>query len=154
MDVLVVYGTKFGNTRRVAEVIGAAMRPAHEVVVEDVETARDRFGTEYDLLIVGVPTQVHGWRLMGRPFLDGLARHAFAGLPAAAFDTRLPGPVSRTGSASGSIARKLAAAGCRVVVPPESFLVAGNEGPLVPGEAARAAAWAGAVLAAAGPVRA
>ncbi|HEY8870933.1 MAG TPA: hypothetical protein VIM30_16310 [Candidatus Limnocylindrales bacterium] len=40
------------------------------------------------------------------------------------------------------IVARLEAAGCRVVAPPESFLVGGFTGPLVAGEEERAERWA------------
>ena len=73
-------------------------------------------------------------------------------MAAAAFDTRLPGPVSRTGAASSGIAHRLESAGCRLVVPPESFLVDASEGPIAEGEETRAGAWARTVVSAATPV--
>lgn len=154
MNVLIVYASKFGNTRRLAELIGGSMRPEHLVRVVEQEAADDVFGMDVDLLVFGAPTQFHGLRLLGKRFLDDLHRHAYAGVAAAAFDTRLPGAVSLTGAASSGIAKRLEAAGCRLVVPPESFIVAESEGPLVDGEEARAIEWARVVAAAAAPVAA
>lgn len=152
MHVLIVYGSTFGTTRALAETIGAAMGPDHSVQVIDQTAAEDAFGMDVDLLLVGAPTQLHGFRLLGRRFLANLRRRAFADVAAAAFDTRMPGPVRRTGAASDVIARGLEAGGCRLVVPPESFIVVGREGPLAEGEEARAIAWARTVLAAASRV--
>ncbi len=149
MNILIVYGSKYGNTRRLAEVMGAAIGPPHTVRVVEERDAEDLFGVDVDLLIVGSPTQIHGLHLIGRRFLGNLRRRAFGGVAAAAFDTRLPGPVSRTGAASSGIAQRLEAAGCRLVVPPESFLVAASEGPLAEGEETRAGTWARSVVGAA-----
>jgi hypothetical protein len=63
---------------------------------------------------------------------------------AASFDTRLSGPPVLTGRASRSISRLLASRGCRLVLPPESFLVS-KQNTLDNGEAARACSW-GAML--------
>jgi hypothetical protein len=63
---------------------------------------------------------------------------------AASFDTRLSGVPALTGRASRGIARLLREHGCRLVVPPESFLV-DRQNTLLPGEAARACSW-GALL--------
>ena len=152
MNVLIVVGSRFGNTRRVADAMAAAMAPDHTVRVMDERAAEDEYGLEVDVLVVGAPTQMHGLRIIGRRFLDDLPRRAFEGVAAAAFDTRLPGPVGRTGSAATRIARRLESAGCRLVIPPESFLVQGFEGPLTEGEEARAGTWAQAVLAASAPM--
>ena len=62
------------------------------------------------------------------------------GVLAAAFDTRLGGMPALTGRASRGFARLLSRAGGVVLVPPESFLVDG-ENQLLDGETARASAW-------------
>jgi hypothetical protein len=59
---------------------------------------------------------------------------------AASFDTRLNAIPALTGRASRGIARLLRGRGCRLVVPPESFLVS-SQNTLLAGEAARARAW-------------
>jgi hypothetical protein len=59
---------------------------------------------------------------------------------AASFDTRLSGIPALTGRASRGIARLLRGRGCRLVVPPESFLVS-SQNKLLPGEAERARSW-------------
>ena len=64
------------------------------------------------------------------------------GVPAAAFDTRYHMARVLSGSAAEGIASRLASLGCQLMVPPESFYVAGREGPLLDGELARARAWA------------
>jgi hypothetical protein len=51
-------------------------------------------------------------------------------------------PTEKNSAASETIAARLQAAGCRLVVPPESFLVAGFTGPLIDGEDQRARTWA------------
>ena len=141
MDILIVYGSQYGNTQRVAQAIGKALAPEHAVRVVQSAEARTLGGADVDLLIVGAPTQMRGLRLLTRSFLDGIEHRGFGPVPAATFDTRVG--QTRPGSmASDVIARRLHAAGCRTIVPPESFLVADVEGPLAPGELDRAADWA------------
>ena len=55
-----------------------------------------------------------------RQWFDDLGKVA---APAAAFDTRMEGPVSFTRRASKGIAKRLTKHGCTLVVEPESFLV-------------------------------
>ncbi len=142
MNVLVVYGSQFGNTERIARTIGAALEPRHSVEVVGARDARALGSTPLDLLIVGAPTQMFGRRLIVRSFLDGLKRQGFGNVAAAAFDTRMGTPTEKNAAASETIATRLQAAGCRLVAPPESFLVAGFTGPLVAGEEERAKRWA------------
>lgn len=144
MQALVIYGSQFGNTQKIAEAIAAALGarivPASAVARKDV--------AEADLIVVGAPTQAHG---IHPPTRDALAAWADAvgGKPFAAFDTRFRGKAWLTGSAAKGIDRRLREAGGSQVAPPESFFVAKSEGPLVEGELTRAAAWARTLLAAA-----
>ncbi len=142
MNVLVVYGSQFGNTERIARTIGAALEARHSVQVVGARDARALAGNPVDLLIVGAPTQMFGRRLIVRSFLDGLKRQGFGDVAAAAFDTRMGTPTERNAAASETIATRLQAAGCRLIAPAESFLVAGFTGPLVDGEVERATNWA------------
>lgn len=148
MDILVVFGSQFGNTQRIAGAIASALVSEHAVRVLPVAAARDLRGDDVDLLFVGAPTQMRGLRVVAEPFLAGLAERGFAGTPAAAFDTRVD--VGPQVLASTVIADRLAEAGCRLVASPESFLVLGLEGPLADGEEARAGDWARDVVAALG----
>src|SRR5690242_10008279 len=59
MRSLVVYESWFGNTRRVAEKIAAALAPEGEVELVSADKSAPPLG-EVDLLVVGGPTHVHG----------------------------------------------------------------------------------------------
>jgi flavodoxin len=143
MDILIVYGSQYGNTQRIAQAMAAALSPEHAVRTVQAAAASDIRGDDVDLLFVGAPTQMRGLRLLAKPFLDGMERRGFKGTAAAAFDTRLDlGPQTLE---SEVIADRLERAGCRLVAKPQSFLVTGLEGPLAPGEEVRAGAWAQAV---------
>ena len=146
MNILVVYGTQFGNTEHVAAVIGTALEQRHSVRVVAARDARQLSAEGVDLLFVGAPTQMFGRRLLVRSFLDGLKRRGFTGVPAAAFDTRMGTPTEKNAAEAEVIADRLQAAGCHLIVAPESFLVRGFTGPLVEGEAERARTWAQAVV--------
>ena len=119
MEVLIVYGSQFGTTEHLANAMATALSPMHTVYVRHAREADRISGRKIDLLIVGAPTQMHGLRLLVRPFLAGLADHGFRDVAAAAFDTRGAGSVEQTGSAAVAIARRLERAGCRLVRPPE-----------------------------------
>lgn len=69
-----------------------------------------------------------------------LGRLSTRDILAASFDTRLSGVPVLTARASRSISRLLARCGCRLVLPPESFLVS-RQNTLANGEAARACSW-------------
>jgi hypothetical protein len=143
MEILIVYGSQYGNTQRIARAIAGALEPDHQVRVTQAATAMALRGEDVDLLIIGAPTQMRGLRMLAKPFLDGLAAQGFVGTPAAAFDTRMELGPQLLGSTV--IGDALTAAGCELVVKPESFVVLGLKGPLADGEEVRAAMWARAV---------
>lgn len=148
MKVLIVYSSAYGNTEAVARAMGAALAPGTVAEVRRAREAEAVGRSDLDLLLVGAPTQQRGvpTRIGVRDYVEHLADRGFAGCPAAAFDTRLDVPEYQGGSAARWIEQTLAGAGCRIVVPYESFLVEGYRGPLVPGELQRAAVWAKSVL--------
>ena len=163
MKAIVVYESIYGNTRAIAEAIAEGLGGAPAVSPADAAQA--------DLLVVGGPTHIHGVATPRsrraaldapggataaaatpepglRDWLAKLSRADHA--RAAAFDTRLDKPEWLTGAASHGIAKRLRRHGY-TVVDTSSFLVAGNEGPLLDGELERARRW-GTELAAAFPV--
>jgi len=162
MKVLIVFESAYGNTRQVADAIGAGFEDRDEVtlvpVAEGVPTPLPA-----DLIVVGGPTHVHGlatptsWRaaveaagqdptLTLEPTACGAhLREWLNALPhsqgrAAAFDTRVDAPVLLTGHASATIARRLKRRGYHLIVDPESFLV-DHESTLIDGELERARRW-------------
>jgi len=166
MQAVVVYESMFGNTRTIAEAIGAGLSDYFDVAVVTAPRA-DREQIEgADVVVVGAPTHVHGMprastrqgaakqaqqsggslKLEPDALEDGL-REWFASVTTsrghglgAAFDTRMPGPAIFTGRASKLLSRELRRQGYELIAKPESFLVAkGNQ--LRPGERDRARAW-------------
>jgi hypothetical protein len=177
MKAVIIYESMYGNTRAIAEAIGEGLSEAAEVTVTSVADASPDLLQDADLVLVGGPTHVHG---MSRPtsrksaieaaakpgsglrlqqdaggpgireWLTGLAQ---AGAEAAAFDTRMSGPVLFTGQAAKGIAGQLRRHGLTVIAEPESFLVTkANE--LCPGELVRARKWGASLTARAGAVSA
>lgn len=167
MRALVVYESMFGSTRLIAGAIAEGLRTetdGADVQVSGVGNAATVV-EDVDLLVVGGPTQ--GWG-MSRPSTrkgapihvrqpdsgltlepgadtgpgvrEWLASADLAHVKAAAFDTRIKGPVIFTGRASVRIARRLSRRGLSLVNPPESFLV-DKKSHLLPGELERARAW-------------
>jgi flavodoxin len=144
MKALIVYDSQYGNTeqvaRRIADAVGGT---AVRVGQANAATVKD-----YELLIVGSPTQ--GGRPMPavKQFVDSIPAGALSNLGVAAFDTRIPAKgflkvlLGIIGYAAGKLATPLRAKGGRQVAPPEGFLVKDKEGPLLDGELERADAWA------------
>jgi flavodoxin len=143
MNSLVVYESKFGNTRKVAEIIANVLGSHGLARVLEIEDPRASTLDGIDVLVIGGPTQAHGMSPVMRVYLKGLTALAPPGTQAATFDTRLKGPGFLWGSAAKPIADQLRKAAFVLVAPPESFLVGGMKEPrLVDGELRRARAWA------------
>ncbi|GAT73759.1 hypothetical protein MHM582_2253 [Microbacterium sp. HM58-2] len=160
-EVLLVFESMFGSTRRIAEAIADGIRtslPAGVHRVADLPSAEGR-----RLVVVGAPTHAHSLsrpesRAEGRRWARDRARFALepgphdigvrewipvarlSGDSFAAFDTRIDMPRIFTGSAAGAISKRLRRRGLRELLPPESFLV-DKDSRLLPGEAERAFEW-------------
>ncbi len=141
MKSLVIYATRTGNTRRVAEAIATELTLRGDVDVVPIAETRARPPDDVDLVVIGGPTEQHAATPDVVAFFDRLPANALSGLLAAAFDTRLSWPRWLSGSAATRIADSLHRAGARVVLPPESFIVS-RKPALEPGELERAADWA------------
>jgi flavorubredoxin len=145
---VVVYGSRSGNTRRIAQAIAGALQEYGPVRLVTAEDASATVWDQCDLLVVGGPTEGRHASPPVRAFFDRLPSHALRGLDAAAFDTRLDWPRMLTGSAALEIRRRLVQAGADIVVDPESFMVSSRP-ELRWGEIERAPIWARSVAEAA-----
>lgn len=149
MKTLIVYDSVFGNTEKIARAIAVVLETA-AMPVNQVTSERIR---GMDLLVIGSPTR--GFRPTEgiAKLINGLPKNHLAGVGVATFDTRIwldtinskafRFIVDKGGYAANTIAKTLEKKGGKMVVPPEGFLVTGEEGPLKNGELERAAVWAG-----------
>jgi flavodoxin len=146
MNILIVYFSKFGNTRKVAEAIATPLKSGGSVRV----IGADQLSTadlDVDLLVMGSPTHRMNLPQSLRPVFDALPRRALRGAAVAAFDTSYK--MSRwLGylTAARKLAKKLRKLGGKQIMPPETFHVVGREGPLYDGELERAQQWARSIL--------
>jgi flavodoxin len=152
MKALVLYDSKFGNTEKIAQAIGAALAAKGEVSLSRVSDAKREHLTGLSHLVVGSPT----WG--GRPtpainqWLKNLPSQGLDGIKVAAFDTRgdmsqvtsrfIQWLVGLVGFAAAPISARLKKKGGTVAVAPEGFIVLEREGHLKDGEQERAAEWA------------
>jgi flavodoxin len=138
MKAVVLYDSAYGNTETIAEAMASRLgRDAAAVHVDGFDADALHPG---DLLVVGSP--INGWKPTARitETLADLGRRGLAGVKAAAFDTRVK--LFIHGDAARKMTKALTEAGASIVGGPMAFYVKGSEGPLVDGEAERAAAWA------------
>jgi flavodoxin len=152
MRTIVIFASRFGNTRTVAEAIAGTLQPRGSALLLAADDMPGRMPEGTDLVIVGGPTEQHGMTEAITRLFDRLEPGTLSGIAAAAFDTRLRWPQWLSGSAGRAIAHKLRAAGARVIAPEESFFVKGAMGTggrdtaeLDSGELERAAVWAASV---------
>lgn len=153
--ILIVYFSKFGNTKLVADRVAktAAEKSGsaefvHLISSDELELG-DLAGT--DLVIMGSPTHNVNLPKGVKPVIEGLPRKSLKGVTFAAFDTsyKMSWWLNRF-TAAKRLARKLRQLGGKRLVAPETFHVMEREGPLYPGELERAEHWTSSIFAAAG----
>lgn len=151
MRFAVIYASRTGNTRRVAEAVGEAFGRHGPVSLRSIDEAGGSGPVDADLLAIGAPTEGHGIYPPMIAYLDTLPAATLAGRLVAVFDTRLWWPRALSGSAATGIARRVAELGGEVIGS-ESFIVSMK--PLLqPGELVRAGAWAEGMAARAAALR-
>ncbi|MFB0560013.1 MAG: flavodoxin family protein [Candidatus Lokiarchaeia archaeon] len=86
---LVVYRSKFGNTKAVAEAIAKGINATKkaEAVVKDVKTTKPEEALDYDALIIGSPNHGGGPAKDIKNFLKKLEKLDLKGKTGAVFDT-------------------------------------------------------------------
>jgi flavodoxin len=153
MLAMVIYDSLYGNTEKIAQVIGNALQQIGEVEVVRVGDVQPEQLSGVRLLVVGSPTQQFRPTQAMRDFLNHLPKNGLKGVKVAAFDTRLtlaeiekspPLPFFEKifGYAAERILKKLKNKGGESAFPGEGFFVQGMKGPLVEEEEERAAQWA------------
>jgi flavodoxin len=153
MKTLVVYFSKFGNTRRLAETIAEVMKPGGDARVISIEQLGASDFEGMDLVVVGSPTHAFTLPPNVRSALEALPAGILAGKAVAAFDTTVkPWPL-RLMRAAPKLLRQLQSLGGQPVAGPETFFVktSGTKQPgevdlLLAGELERSRQWAGALL--------
>jgi flavodoxin len=141
MHSLVIYASRSGNTRRIAEAIANQLGERGSVDLRPVDEAPTEIEPDIDLVVIGGPTEAHGITPPVSAFFDRLAPKALAGRRAVGFDTRLRWPEWLSGSAGARITDRLKGLGANVVAPEESFFVT-RKPDLEAGELERASTWA------------
>ncbi len=154
--ILVAHESQFGNTKKVAELIAESLKMHGQVQCQHVEQVAPAKLQEYQLIIVGCPTQGFSMTPKTKAFLDEIPAGGLSGVQVLAFDTRMsPRDVkvwivrqmmNWFGYAAEKIAKKLKQKGGKLLAPAEGFLVADKEGPLKDGEMERGQQWAVEVL--------
>lgn len=138
MNALVLYGSNYGNTQKIAEIIAEELdaQAANAVNTNNSELAN------LDLLIVGSP--INGWQPLEsvKQFLEKLHPNQLKGIQVATFDTRVK--LFIHGDAMKKFATSLQAAGAVLITDPKAFYVTGPQAnpQLLDGEIEKAKIWA------------
>ena len=141
MKSVVIYGTRFGNTQKIAEAIVDGLRSKGDARLVSVDDRPEGSGDQADLVVIGGPTEKRGVTEPVAQFLDHFAASPPKGVRVALFDTRLRQPRWLSGSAAHDMEKKLRRVGAHLLIAEESFLVRGSPAALEPGELERAAVW-------------
>ncbi|MEM0015203.1 MAG: flavodoxin domain-containing protein [Zestosphaera sp.] len=135
MRVIVVFETKYGNTRRVAEEICEGMKEVNgvEVVLKELKDVDVREVSNYDMILIGSPNHMGGPTRGIKAFIDELGRLRLEGVMYATFDTYMGRDL---GKAVMKIVERVSkrAPGLKQVVAGLSVRVQGLKGPIAEGE--------------------
>ncbi len=147
MNSLVVYFSKFGHTKQVADAIAETLESMGPVRSRDATQLSASDFQGIDLVVMGTPTHNMNLPKAVRPVFESLPKRVLKKVPAAAFDTSYKmSPMLARFTAAKRLNQKLRKLGGKPIVPPETFYVMEREGPLFEGEIERARGWARSIL--------
>ena len=135
MRTVIVYDTKYGNTKQVAERIAEGLKEADGMetnleYVKDVDTMRL---SDYDAILIGAPVHMGAPSRTISKFIDNMAKLDLKEKRGAVFDTYLKTDYEKGVKPMESrINQKVP--GLKLVVPGLSVQVAGMSGPITEGE--------------------
>jgi len=139
MKGLVVYHSRWGNCRRVAEAVTEGLQETgHEVVLTDVRSV-EALDLDLEFLVVGSPTRAGRMTGKARGLIKREVTDAWDGKPFAAFGTGLEsGLESSKPQSADDIRQALLAKGLEPIAPPFKAAVKGMKGPLLEDDIERA----------------
>ena len=129
--VLVVYDTKYGNTKLVAENIVEGLKQVQgiEVEISDVQKINAERVAGFDAVLIGAPTHFGGPPRNITRFIDDLGRPDLKGKQAAVFDTYMGEDFEK--GVKKMEQRLTEKTGLHIIAPGLSVRVAGMKGPVV-----------------------
>lgn len=149
MKALIVYDSAYGNTTQIAQAISGALKDDYRITLIPADRDEGISVDDFDLLVVGSPTQGGRATIAVQEFLNKLPQ--LNGKKAAVFDTRFSKEghgfglrliMKTVGFAASKMAEVITKKGGNVIAQPEGFIVNEKTGPLKEGEIVRAATWA------------
>ena len=132
MRVLIVYDTKYGNTKKVGELIAEGINTAegNELIVESVKNIDVNKEETYDLLLIGSPNHIGSHTKSVKKFIKSLSKAPLKVNSYAAFDTYMGKDFEK---AVGKIEKQISKAipDLSKASPGLSIKVGGMKGPIV-----------------------
>ena len=138
MKVIIVYKTKFGNTKKAAEAIGEGLAEGgHDIVLKNVDEINVDEIKDVDMLVIGSPTYAGSHARSIKKFINKLSEINLEGKSIAAFDTHSSGGDGKflrkaVFKMEKQILKKIP--GIKKVMDGLQVGVHGIEGPLIDGE--------------------
>jgi len=133
--VIVVYESKYGNTKRVAETIIEGMNEVEgiEVVLSELKEVDPDKVPDYDAILIGSPNHFGGPTRGPKKFIDKLGKLPLRGKLVAVFDTYIRGDFEKAvKKMEKRINEKVP--GLKLIAPGLSIKVQGIKGPILEGE--------------------
>ena len=133
--VIIVYESKYGNTKLVAETIAEGMREVEgmETVVSELKEVDLGKISDYDAILVGSPNHIGGPTRGINKFIDKLGKLPLEGKMFAVFDTYLGKDFEKVvKKTERRIGEKVP--GAKLAAPGLSIRVQGMKGPISEGE--------------------
>jgi len=136
--IIVVYESKYGNTKLAAEKIVEGMTEISGVaaVLKELQEADQKQLADFDAVLIGTPNHMGGATKNIRKFIDNLGKLSLEGKIATVFDTYLGGDFEKAvKKMEKQISEK--APELKLTAPGLSIRVEGMKGPITEGELSR-----------------
>ena len=133
--VLLVYESKYGNTKLVAETIAEGIKGVsdNQASIYELKEIKLKQPPDFDMVLIGSPNHMGSATRSIRKFIDELGKLNLKGKPAAVFDTYFWGDFEKAvKKMERQIGEKVP--GLTLVAPGLSIRVDGMKGPITEGE--------------------
>ncbi len=154
MKISVIYDSKFGNTKKIAETINDFLEKKNEVKVIRVTEAKIEDINDADFVVIGSPTHGGNVSEATKVLLNLIPKDSLKGKKVAVFDTSFAlygqniftrGIIKFFGYSAPKMANVLRKRGAEVTSV-QSFFVMGMKGPLKDDEIERVKNWAKSII--------
>jgi len=132
MKILIAYDTKYGNTKKVAELIAEGLKTVEEntISLENVKEINLEKDETFDLILIGSPNQMGAHISSVKKFIKKLASSSLKGNSFAVFDTYVKKDFEKaTGKMEKQIAKVMP--NMKKVSSGLSIKVGGLKGPII-----------------------